>query len=549
MQLRGGARRVAITLVFAVLAVLISSAFLGIGSALEDDPDCGDAVALGSAPERKNCPTGFLWERLSGQCCVQDRGTLPENGKIGYTGNSLCEDGYVGGYEQRPTTDGEGPPGCPNYTSYAFLLSCTMAGDAPEVGPGPGDTPAPAADPSPAPGRATVGRVGDLANSIATRAAKPTPGLLAALGLTAIGIAGLTRWGVTTLGAPLLRLSELDQARLARDLEELKRLQQPAQLARLERSHTLLQIDRRLKATYDEIMRTTDPSKWTFDDYNQIVNALATVASIAASGGLATVAAAIWAASTALDGASSYGDSDAEGRSAEDITGSIRDLTSQIAGLRGTIAGELSTLESKTSPFSPVHEGAWLDSLSKIDPSTVSETERKAIYETARKEVVRFHGIGADLELQIDRTEQELFSSKLHRDSLRTLVDVSGEQDIKIDRDKNFAVALVTGIGAGDPKMAVGYEQLHNVVKLTPGALKLAKVGSLGTTALSIVDSYSKSSASKQHEILRLALHGHEFKTAMLQEQLNQLKPQLEVVRSAEAKALTVRQNAWKAAK
>ena len=76
------------------------------------------------AQERENCPDGFVWERKSGQCCVQDRSTLPRNGKIGYTGNSLCIEGYEGIYERRPTTNGEGPPGCPGYTSFAYLVEC-----------------------------------------------------------------------------------------------------------------------------------------------------------------------------------------------------------------------------------------------------------------------------------------------------------------------------------------------------------------------------------------------------------------------------------------
>jgi len=79
------------------------------------------------AQERKNCPAGFVWERMSGQCCVQDRSTLPSHGKIGYTGNSLCEDGWFEVYDRRPTTDGNGPPGCPGYTSFVFLLECASS--------------------------------------------------------------------------------------------------------------------------------------------------------------------------------------------------------------------------------------------------------------------------------------------------------------------------------------------------------------------------------------------------------------------------------------
>ena len=82
------------------------------------------------AQERKNCPTDFHWERMSGQCCVQDYETLPNHGKIGYTGNSMCEDGYVATYERRGTQNGLGVDGCPNYTSFVFLKSCASQGGA-----------------------------------------------------------------------------------------------------------------------------------------------------------------------------------------------------------------------------------------------------------------------------------------------------------------------------------------------------------------------------------------------------------------------------------
>jgi len=89
-------------------------------------------VALGApgtlAQEKENCPRDFHWERMSGQCCVQDFDTIPDHGRIGYTGNSICDDGYTGIYERRATTDGEGPPGCPNYTSFVFLEECVKKG-------------------------------------------------------------------------------------------------------------------------------------------------------------------------------------------------------------------------------------------------------------------------------------------------------------------------------------------------------------------------------------------------------------------------------------
>ncbi|MDH5201617.1 MAG: hypothetical protein OEW93_12070, partial [Candidatus Bathyarchaeota archaeon] len=112
-------QRLLVTLLAVGVSIPLSLALLwaidgNLTSAQEDQPQY----------ERKNCPSGFHWVRLSGQCCVQDEGTLPGHGKINFDGTSICEDGYTPEYERRPTTDGEGPPGCPNYTSFPFLTAC-----------------------------------------------------------------------------------------------------------------------------------------------------------------------------------------------------------------------------------------------------------------------------------------------------------------------------------------------------------------------------------------------------------------------------------------
>jgi hypothetical protein len=58
---------------------------------------------------------------MSGTGCVQE--VLPANARWSYEGYAICNDGYVGVYERRPTTDGKQAPGTP-YTSFAFLLKC-----------------------------------------------------------------------------------------------------------------------------------------------------------------------------------------------------------------------------------------------------------------------------------------------------------------------------------------------------------------------------------------------------------------------------------------
>ncbi len=71
---------------------------------------------------QENCPDGFVFIRMSGQCCVQRDTTLPEHGLIGYVGNSYCADGYISETERRRA---KGPvPGCPGQTTWSYLLSC-----------------------------------------------------------------------------------------------------------------------------------------------------------------------------------------------------------------------------------------------------------------------------------------------------------------------------------------------------------------------------------------------------------------------------------------
>jgi len=101
---------IAVALLTGLLAVFLLGLALGAPGTLAQEPE--------------PCPRDFHWDQFSGQCCVQDEETLPAHGRIGYTGNSICDDGYAGDYEHRPTPSGEGPPGCPQYTSFAFLKEC-----------------------------------------------------------------------------------------------------------------------------------------------------------------------------------------------------------------------------------------------------------------------------------------------------------------------------------------------------------------------------------------------------------------------------------------
>ncbi len=173
------------------LCQALGIALLAVGSAL--------AVFASSAlaqQEKENCPDGFFWERMSGQCCVQDRATLPRLGKIGYTGNSLCIEGYEGIYERRPTTNGEGPPGCPGYTSFVYLVECVT----PEEWDKRSQELAEERDRKNEP-------VGGAAGALYGGGGKPTKGQLAGAGAAAAALlgAGAAAVGISRGGVPAER--------------------------------------------------------------------------------------------------------------------------------------------------------------------------------------------------------------------------------------------------------------------------------------------------------------------------------------------------------
>jgi hypothetical protein len=167
--------------------------------------------------ERKNCPADFHWERMSGICCVQDRETLPENGKIGYVGDSLCIEGYVGVFDHRPTTDGEGPPGCPGYTSFAFLEKCLTPEEYEQFRQqesggavtGGGE-----------PGNRIEETIRDASEALLAGGSGPSPGNLAATGALLGGATLTLLAGSTLLGSPgpTTSASQAAQDRL-RDLD------------------------------------------------------------------------------------------------------------------------------------------------------------------------------------------------------------------------------------------------------------------------------------------------------------------------------------------
>jgi hypothetical protein len=215
-------------------------------------------AASAQQPESKNCPPGFHWERMSGVCCVQDRETLPAEGKIGYVGDSLCTEssGLVGVYERRPTTDGQGPPGCPAYTSFAFLKACVTPeeyqrlqqeeADASAAATGGENETGPGGEPSGGGGELTTGgaqggrveeAIRDTSEALYDSGNGPSTGELAAVGGGLAGLLVTAVVGSSFLASPPLPTStpQVTPGQLAdldRQLEEAARELEAAREAR-----------------------------------------------------------------------------------------------------------------------------------------------------------------------------------------------------------------------------------------------------------------------------------------------------------------------------
>jgi len=95
------------------------------------------------------CPSGFVWQRMSGVGCVQENCFSVPNAHLSYTSQCICADGYSGCYEPVDYAGFDKKkcgPNCPN----SRLVACVKKGET-----CPGAKPAPVAPP-PVPGKTTV---------------------------------------------------------------------------------------------------------------------------------------------------------------------------------------------------------------------------------------------------------------------------------------------------------------------------------------------------------------------------------------------------------
>ncbi|MCJ7549020.1 MAG: hypothetical protein MUQ30_04995 [Anaerolineae bacterium] len=78
------------------------------------------AVTQDGSPE---CPSGFVWQRMSGVGCVQENCFDIANAKLSYTSSCICLDGYRPCYELIDTSGIACDPFCPASQLVACVAS------------------------------------------------------------------------------------------------------------------------------------------------------------------------------------------------------------------------------------------------------------------------------------------------------------------------------------------------------------------------------------------------------------------------------------------
>ncbi len=376
-------------------------------------------------PERYNCPDGFDWIRMSGTACVQQRDTLPTNGKIGYDGHALCIDPFMSIYEARPTTDGKGVPGNPA-TSYAYLLECVTQDEF-------------AARQT----RAAEGaQLGDASRLLADRGSSLPPGelvLLGALGTGALIFAALPvrRGGPAVSSVTSAPASEpiedpagaAAREEAARRIEELQR-----------RAAELDEIDKRLAAQVQTIREAARANQISILDVIQLAGIASDVL-----GALpipqAQIPAALVSGFANLSGIAV----DALELDPTEVYRRTRELLGDIAHMRGIIAGERDSigveLQALAAAASAPPEVSPADPAVLPDATLLAERERtqqrvlglQDAIERATDDWIRLRGM---------RSIEEDRAAAL-RNALRGVDDLL---DFDVGRDANTAVNVTSGL-------------------------------------------------------------------------------------------------------
>jgi hypothetical protein len=277
-------------------------------------------------PERKNCPDGFIWIRSSGTACVQE--TVPANGRIGYDGHAICNDGYAGVYEFRGTTDGKGVDGNPA-SAYSYLLECVT--------------------PEEASRRKAAGTPGDLTKLLAGRQAeRPSAEEVVVIGLTATGgilvVASRFRirpkpgTGAATSPTPPALAQPTEEAETTPPPEPEPLPTDPAEIE--QRLGQLREIDEKLRQVADKIREDANAADWTWEDVVTLVGGISDILGPFTGPGSPYVGAVSVAANLSQMTAEMAGWTDVRSTYRE-----MRRHLEEIARMRGMIAGDVQALQ------------------------------------------------------------------------------------------------------------------------------------------------------------------------------------------------------------
>ncbi len=294
--------------------------------------------ARAADPERDNCPDGFIWIRMSGTACVQE--TVPANGRIGYDGHAICNDGFSGIYEFRNTPNGKGVLGNPA-SVYSYLLECVT--------------------PEEAARRVAAGTGGDLTELLAGRkTVKPDAEDLVVIGLTASGgiLVAASRFRRRPK-PPTLPPAEAQASPPSEPASETAPAipeplpSDPAEIER--RLKQLRDIDEKLRAAADRIREGADAGTLTFEDKVAWVGGIMDILG-PLTGPLAPYAGAVSIAANLIQMSAEAIVAAQGSMSIKEMNRDLRDRLADIARLRGLISGDVQALEQALADAAPPPE-------------------------------------------------------------------------------------------------------------------------------------------------------------------------------------------------
>lgn len=484
-------------------------------------------VSAQDEPERQNCPAGFVWIRMSGTGCVQE--DVPPNGRISYVGDSICNDGFVGIYEQRPTTDGKGVPGNPQATSFAYLLECVTPAEF-------------AARGSRVEGTATLG---DAASRLADDGAQLPPGeliLLGALGSGALIYAAFpaTRRRPSATAGPPSRGHEPAGPEPPDQTDPTDRELDAGELRR--RIEALDRIDQDLQRQMDHYRQAADAGRLTPQDVVTWTGILANTAGLIPGAQLPAGIVSLAADLGAMIG---------QEYDTRDLDRAIREGLGAMAGLRGMLEVERAGYQAALAEAERPREPEVPPVAPELLPDDVLEAERAAAHQRTMAASTR----AVDLAGELGRTGDKLREVERRID---VLTDHLPDLDSSPLRDGATDAAVWVDLAAGIDSMARSHQAqrllqsagqaqpLDAALELLDGIRGARSAGnvaggiSIASAGASMAEWFHARSVEEQRVILERAIEAMRYDAGRLQAQYRQLEAACEQA-SAQAEAEAAR--------